>query len=75
MILGVLDDYVDLGALWKIAIAVLVVSVVVPVAFSTAIVGEGRRRQGGAGGTVLLGAGGLVVAAAFAIGIWALTHR
>ena len=78
MIFGVLDDYVDLTALWKIGIAVLLVSVIVPAAFSTAIVGEGRRKAGGQTGVrgiVMLGAGGLVVLAAVAVGIWAMTQK
>jgi|tagenome__1003787_1003787.scaffolds.fasta_scaffold12469842_2 hypothetical protein len=78
MIFGVFDDYVDLAALGKIAIAVLLVSVIVPVAFSTAIIGEGRRKQGGtatAGGTVMVGVGVLVVVAAVIVGIWAMTSK
>jgi hypothetical protein len=78
MIFGVLDDYIDLTALWKIGIAVLLVSIIVPVAFSTAIAGEGRRKEAGsssASGTLMLGVGGLVVAAAVVIGIWAMTRK
>jgi hypothetical protein len=78
MIFGVLDDYIDFTALWKIGIAVLLVSIIVPVAFSTAIVGEDRRRHGGSGsatGTLMLGAGGLVVCLAVVIGIWAMTQK
>ena len=78
MIFGVLGDYIDLHALWKIGIAVLLVSVIVPVAFSAAIVGEDRREKGGSGavsGTVMLGIGGLVVATAVVIGIWAMTQK
>jgi len=79
MIFGVLDDYIDLTALWKIGIAVLLVAIIVPSAFSVAIVGEDKRQnQGGfrsVSGTLLLGIGGIVVLCAVAIGIWAMTQK
>jgi hypothetical protein len=78
MTFGVLDDYIELTALWKIGLVVLLVAVIVPMAFSTAIVGEARRKEGGSaaiGGTVLLGVGGLIVAAAVVAGIWAMTQK
>lgn len=78
MIFGVFSDYVDLHALWKIGIAVLLVAVIVPTAFSVAIVGEDRRQKGGSvsvGGTLMLGIGGLVVCLAVAIGIWAMAQK
>jgi hypothetical protein len=78
MIFGVLDDYIELTALWKIGLAVLLVAIVVPVAFSTAIVGEARRKEGGSaaiGGTVMLGVGGFIVCAAVVLGLWAMTQK
>jgi hypothetical protein len=78
MTFGVLDDYIDLAAVWKIGIAVLLISIIVPAAFSTAILGEARRKEGGAtaaSGAVLLGLGSVVVAAAVVVGIWAMTNK
>ena len=79
MIFGAFNDYVDLHALWKIGIAVLLVAAIVPTAFSVAIVGEDRRQRGGGsasvGGTLMLGIGGLVVCLAVAVGIWAMAQK
>jgi hypothetical protein len=78
MTFGLLDDYIELGALWKIGLAVLLVAIVVPTAFSTAIVGEARRKEGGpaaVSGTVMLGVGGFIVCAAIVAGIWAMTQK
>jgi hypothetical protein len=79
MIFGVLDDYIDLTALWKIGVAVLLVAVIVPTAFSVAIVGEDRRQHEGGfrsvSGTLMLGIGALVVLGAIVIGLWAMTQK
>ena len=45
MIFATLSDYIDLTALWKIGVVVLLASVLVPVAFSVGIVGEARRED------------------------------
>ena len=80
MIFASFSDYVDPTALWKILAASVLVSVLVPVAFSTAILGQGRRDRGGAGhgsatGVLMLVAGGLVCAAAIGLGVWAMLQK
>jgi len=81
MIFASFSDYVDPTALWKILAVSVLVSVLVPVAFSAAILGQGRREQaaatgGGSGvGLLMLVAGGLVCAAAIALGVWAMLQK
>ena len=81
MIFATLSDYIDLTALWKIGVVVLLASVLVPVAFSVGIVGEGRREDAAAHqetsptGLLMLAFGGVVCAAAIALGIWAMLQK
>jgi hypothetical protein len=81
MILASFSDYVDPTALWKIVAVSLLASVLVPVAFSAAILGQGRRDQAGitgggsAVGLLMLAAGGLVCAAAIALAVWAMLQK
>ena len=81
MILASFSDYVEPTALWKIVAVSLLASVLVPVAFSVAILGQGRRDQphatsgGRTAGLLMLVAGGLVCTAAIALGVWAMLQK
>ncbi len=81
MIFATLSDYIDLTALWKIGVVVLLASVLVPVAFSVGIVGEARREgaatheRSSVSGLLMLAFGGLVCGAAIVLGIWAMLQK
>ena len=81
MILATFSDYVDPQALGKVLAVTLLASVLVPVAFSAAIVGQERREEASAlgrssaVGTLMVVCGVFVCVAAIALGIWAILQK
>ena len=81
MIFATLSDYIDLTALWKIGVVVLLASVLVP----RRVLRRHRRRgapreaaahqETSAAGLLMLAFGGVVCAAAIALGIWAMLQK